>query len=84
MDDYNVPFGPTVYGKLRDFALEQPMQQSRETLERISGDAVNQMVYRIDEMLRQAYMQGIRNGFAQGVMTTQEAQEKTEENNNET
>lgn len=64
----NEPFNPIVYTQLMEFATKQPIQRSRQMLTEVSKQSVNQMASAIDDMILDAYMQGVRDGFTQAIM----------------
>ena len=57
---------PTIYARLIDERLEHPLAETRELVEGYLKPS-RALIGAIEEQLRQAYVAGVRDGFAQGV-----------------
>lgn len=56
----------TIYARLMDARLEHPLAETRELIEGYLTPS-RQLVAAIEEQIKQAYIAGVADGFAQGV-----------------
>lgn len=63
-----MPDGPTAYAKLMDVRLNEPRGQLRKHFDKRGQDDAEAVA----DLLNQAYLEGLRDGFAQGVAHAEE------------
>lgn len=59
--------GPTIYARLMDRHLDTSLTEIRPLVENRLASVAGNLANEFSEMLRQAYIAGVADGFAQGV-----------------
>ncbi len=57
--------GPTIYARLMETRIRHPLAEARELVERLHP--TDALLNELEEVIRQAYIAGVSDGFAQGV-----------------